>query len=140
MITKEGGKGILRCVFAKTISSAKIRLCQNNPGPADADLVIGDLTEATFPGYAQVDITTPTWPAPTTNLSNEAESDGPTITFTASAGGGLPQTCYGVYVALNDGAGEFLFAFGRFSPGKTVTNPGDTITVKLNWFAWNGTP
>ncbi len=140
MITKEGANGILRCIFAKTIATAKIRLAQNNAVPADADLVLGDLTEASFPGYAEVDIGTPAWPAPATNMSNEAESDGPTITWTATSGTPLPQTCYLVYVVLNDGTADFLFAVGRFSPGKTVTLAGDTITVKLNWYAWNGTP
>lgn len=140
MITKEGANGILRCLFAKTISVAKIKLAKNNPAIADADLVLGDLTEADFSGYADVDIATPAWPAPATNLANEAESDGPTITFTATAGTPLPQTCYLVYVEVSDGVAPFLFAVGRFSPGKTVTLAGDTITVKLNWFAWNGTP
>lgn len=140
MITKEGAKGILRCIFAKTISSAKIRLCKNNPAPADVDLLLGDLTEADFDGYSQVDIATPTWPTPTTNSSSEAESDGPEIIWTAGAGILAAQTLYGIYVVLNDGGGDFLFAFGRFSPGKTVTATGDEIKVKLNWYAWNGTP
>lgn len=140
MITKEGAKGILRSIFAKNISLAKIRLCQNNPGMADVDVTSADVTEANFPGYAQVDVATPVWPPPATNLANEAESDGPTITFTATGGAPLPQTCYGVYVFMSDGVTPYLFAFGRFSPGKTVTIAGDTITVKLNWFAWNGTP
>lgn len=140
MITKEGAKGILRCIFAKSITSGKIRLCKNNPAPADADLVIGDLTEADFDGYAEVDISVPSWPSPVTNVSNEAESDGPEISFIAGGGLVAAQTCYGVYVALDDGGGEFLFAFGRFSPGKVVSAPTDTIKVTLNWFAWNGTP
>lgn len=140
MITKDGGVKVLGGIIAGNITAGWIRLSKVNPSPADADLVLSDLTEADFSGYAAKALNGVSFPTPTLNVSDEGESDSPNITWTAGSGSPLPQTCYMVYITLIIGGVEYLYGVGRFSPGKTVTAGGDTIVVKLNLFAWDGVP
>lgn len=137
MITDDGALQLLKRFMFDGPTLAKVKLAQNNPGAADHLLVLADLTEATFAGYAA--ILTSTLPVPTLNGSLEAESDSPTLTWTAS-GAGL-QTCFLAYVTFIDAtATERLYAVGRFSPPQSVVSIGDTINCKFNFFAFNGTP
>ncbi len=139
MITKDGTLAILDKLLQDSDFDAKVRVAKNNPSTADADLVLADLTEADFGGYA-AQATAGLFPSSALNGASEAESDSPTLEFTAT-GAGLPQTCYLGYIDFKDQADtRRLLAVGRFPTAQTVTVSGDKIRFTFNLFAWNGTP
>lgn len=138
MIPKEAQLNILRFHLESTVFNMRIRLCQNNPSPADADIGLADLTECTFGGYAEK--VTTAFPTPTTNGSNEAESDSATLTWTAVTPSGA-QTAYGMYAVFVNAAGStVLYAFCRFATPKSIVIDGDVIQAGLNMYAFNHAP
>lgn len=120
--------------------SLKIKLAKNNPAHADTAVVLADLTECDFPGYADFGTVGNLPSPPTLNGSNEAESDSPTLTWTRSSTG-TAQTAYGLYITFTDSvSGARLFAWSRFGTPIVVTAGGDVIVKKVNLYAWNGVP
>lgn len=83
--------------------------------------VIGDLTEASFGGYAR--ITTDSWGTAFINAATIAESDEVLRTFTVT-GAPLTQTVYGYF--LLDAAGV-LIAAERNPAGGTPMTPAGTV-------------
>lgn len=138
MICKQGAIDLLAMVLSDPDLAATIRLAQNNPSTADADLILSDLTECDFDGYAP--FLASALPAPTLNASDQAESDSDTLEVTAGAGV-VEQTAYLVYVTYSIPlGGESLLGVQRFFSGRTVVNPGDKIRFKVKFFAFNSNP
>lgn len=139
MITKDGSIKLLNKIIADTDFDLQVRVAQNNPGTADADLVLADLTEADFAGYA-AQAASGIFPGAALNGSDEAESDSPTIQYT-EAGGPETQTCYLAYIDFKDVSDtRRLLAVARFPSPQVVNIDGDMIQFTLNLFAWNGVP
>lgn len=100
----------------------EVRLFQNDIAPTKAT-VVGDLTEATFTGYAA--ITTLAF----ADAVYDDDNDGllvatETMTFT-STGSAITNTCYGYY--LVDGNGNYLGA-ERFPVPQDFAVAGDSIS------------
>lgn len=134
MIVEEGLKAILRFLLRNEIIDAKIGLFTNALTPIDST-VLADLTEATFPGYAQIPTRDLTWPDPTINGDDAAETDGPTITFTADDDPGSPEDVHGLFVTIQDDEDEpMLFLCAAFADAVTITEAGDQVQKKINWF------
>lgn len=103
-----------------------LHLFQNDVTPGNAT-VIGNLTEATFTGYAAIQLSnanfsTPTNADPSVSTYNAAQA------FTSSAGS-QNQTIYGYYVTRRTTAD--LLWVERFAPGDitTIVNNGDAVNV-----------
>jgi hypothetical protein len=135
MVTDEGAITILMNLLANSAFNGHVRLFTDDITP-DASTVIGDLTEPTFTGYAQISLASVGFPTPTINGSGEAESDGPTMTWTCTSTPGSPETIHGIYVQIDDPVAnpKCLYA-ARFSSPSVITASGDAINKKLNWFA-----
>jgi len=104
---------LLDALISGKLNGAKLRAYQNNYTPVDTS-VIGDFTQATFSGYAE--ITLNTWTAAALNASNKAETSMAAQTWTVAAGG-VSNTVYGIYVV--DAAGNLLYA--EANPAGPVT-------------------
>lgn len=135
MIVDEGLINLLGNLLASFNAPATIRLFNNNVTVV-AGTVIGDLTEATFTGYAGKAISSVAFPTPTINGSDQAESDGPTMTWTCTSTPGSPETIYGLYVTFTDQFSnpKLLFA-ANFAAPEVITTSGDSINKIMNWFA-----
>lgn len=137
MIVEEGLKAILAFLLRDSGIDAEIGLFTDVLTETDVT-VLADLTEATFPGYARQQTRSLTWPNPTINGDNEAESDGPTITFEATSAPGSPEVITGIFVTIKDEvAAEALFLCYSFPDPVTITAGGDQVQKKINWFCDN---
>jgi len=137
MVVEEGLKAILRFILRDSVVGTSIGLFTNLITIAD-DTVLADLTEATFPGYAQVPAITVTWPDPAINVDGEAESDGPTIVWECTTSPGSPETIRGIFVQIVDNtATPALFSAYVFPDPVVITIIGDEVAKKLNWFTDN---
>lgn len=111
---------------ASPIGGGTLRLF-TAPTTVSQTRVIGDFTEATFPGYAGVALTPATWAAAADSAHVASSLYGATVTFTRSSTGAA-QTVYGWY--LTDAGNTKLYACALFASGPyTVTNNGDAISV-----------
>ncbi len=134
MVVKHGLIALLGFVLRRSEIDAEIGLFTNDFTP-DADTVLGDLTEATWSGYARVEVRSLTWPDPTINGDGQGESDGPTFSFIASADLVPAVLNYGLFITIRDDAGfEKLFFATRFATPASVEFTSDAVEKKLNWF------
>lgn len=140
MIVNEGLLALLRYLLRTADVDLEIRLFVNDFTP-DADTELGDLSEAIFSGYAPKQTRDITWDDPTINGDEQGETLGPTVTFTADSGIAFPQDVYGLFITMKDETAttKLLFAH-RFGTMITVTNDGDNVVKKLNWFDANLVP
>jgi len=99
------------------LEGGELCLYQNNFTPIDT-MVIGDLTEADFDGYARIPLTG--WSAPALNGDFKAQTDLPAQIFTMT-GSTTPNDIYGVFVV--DGSGNLLYA--ELDPSGPVTMDTD---------------
>lgn len=137
MIVDEGEIAILSLLLRLSEIDAQIGLFTNIITITD-ETVLGDLTEATFSGYARIPAGSVTWPGPTTNMDSEAESDGPTLTWEADADPVSPVDVTGIFMSImDDEAVERLFMAYSFPDPITITNDGDQVQKKINWFCTN---
>lgn len=106
-------------------TALRLHLFQNNLTPT-TNTVIGDFTEATFAGYAAVDIIT--WSAPSV-AAHVATIGAAVRTFTRSTTG-AGQTIYGYYVTNN---GDTILWWSERDPNApiTLTNAGDSYSVTV---------
>ena len=113
-------------ISTSLLSAGVLHLYSNNYSPSDST-VIGDLTEATFPGYAGNALTGASWNAVT--VTSHIASTQLTAASTFRRGtGGSPQTIYGAYIT--DSTNTYLLAAWEFASGPyTLTNPGDAIST-----------
>jgi hypothetical protein len=108
-------------------------------GAVVAGSVIGDITESTFSGYAE--ITPSGYSAPTVNGSSEGETDSPALAFTADSGISGAEHVIGVFTKIKDGSGTYkLFTAELFASPVTVALNGDTVPFTLNLFDKGFTP
>lgn len=100
----------------------------------DNATVIGDLTGATYPGYARFDLDTVTWPAASIAGDGSATVNGPLLSFPYSGGPGGGETITGIYVTIKNHAGtEFLWFAENFATPVVITGTGDSVDKKLNF-------
>jgi hypothetical protein len=106
-------------------TALKIHLYKTNVTPTTSS-VVGDFTEADFPGYAAQDVIT--WGAASV-AGHVATITAASNTFTRSTTGAA-QNIYGYYVT--NAAGTVLY-WAELDPAapRIVTNAGDTISVTL---------
>lgn len=114
-----------------TFNSAwAIRLAQAAFAPSPT-LVVGDLTEATFDGYAEVDLG-----AAGPTVSSDPGNGDVLLTFPLPVGGlhwqctggtGLPQTIFGWY-AVNQ-AGTILYASGTLEAPVVISASGQSLDL-----------
>lgn len=132
---------LLYYLFHSSAENLKVRLYTNNYTPV-AGTVLASLTEATntnIPGYAAK--TGVAFPDPTINGSGQGESDGPTMTWTATSNPPAAIQVFGLYVTITglDSVDHLIFA-AKFGSPVTFAFSGDFCSKKLNWFDANFTP
>lgn len=102
----------------------ELHLFQNDVTP-DGTTVIGGLTEATFSGYASVELVPATWGF--TTASTAVALYGAAVNFTSDADS-QNQPIYGYYIT-GATSGDLKYA-ERFANGPyTIVNNGDNIAV-----------
>lgn len=135
IVPDEGLITLLNDIINGSALVGTIRLYKNDVTP-DHTTVIGDLTEATFPGYNSIIANGVGFPTPTINGSGQAESDGPTMTWTCTSTPFPTETIYGLYVTIPDAtASNKLLYAGRFATPIDILASGDSVNKKLNWFS-----
>jgi hypothetical protein len=119
ILTSDGALEILQNGIGAS-PSMKVRLFSNNLTAFTKATVLGDLTEASFTGYAAA---SPTWSAPALS-SGVAQTLGGTAPFTYT---GVSSTVvYGYY--LTDSAGTKFYGGNLFPAPQTL----DTVTTTLS--------
>jgi hypothetical protein len=122
------GKKLALDILLDTGRSPKLRLFSNNLTPGVAN-VVGDFTEATFGGYAAIDLSA--MAAAAINGSDQGFKQLLANSFTAT-GAGLPQTIYGWYITIhNIGGADKLFLCERFPAAQLVASSGDSVQFDL---------
>lgn len=111
------------------VQTYTLKLFKNNITPAESDTA-GTYTEATFTGYAAVDLTaaqaTANWPAPTTNTGTTSSTYGTNAVFSATSA----ETEYGYFVIEKTSA--IVLWSELFASPIGMVNPSTlTITPKL---------
>jgi len=109
------------------LDGAKIKLFQNDLVPSPTT-VIGDLTVASFAGYAAQDAD---WGTVYNMPDGGAGVVSPTDPFVAT-GVGLPQTIYGFY--FTDTAGTALLGVRRLAEPQTVNVAGDAVQINAEYY------
>ncbi len=113
-------------ISTSKMATGKVRLFSTSVALSDST-VIGDLTEATFPGYAAVALTGGSWNAVTVTSHVASTSLTSPASFVYGTPGS-PQTIYGAYIT--DSGNTTLLACWTFASGPyTVQNAGDTINT-----------
>lgn len=112
--------------IATYLAACDVHLFINNV-TVTPNLILGDLTEATFTGYALQNIAAPAAPV------NDPTYGGfstflPSNVFTCTAAPGTPQTVYGWY--LLDAAGA-LIAAGNLPTPIVINDAGDAVPVQV---------
>jgi len=129
VVPQVGALALLEELIAAMYTGAgvvTVHLYQNNviPGPGDT---LATYTEATFDGYAAVNVTT--LGLPFTNVNGQAEQDWNGSNF-AMTGSTTPNTIYGYYVTLTPGGGSPALLWAeRFSAPISMSGPTNTINV-----------
>lgn len=121
----DGGESLALQYLVNKASPQNLVLClyTNNHTPAEAD-VIGDYTEASGDGYAEITLTGASWSVSGTAPTKIAYA-AQTFTFTGALG-----NVYGYFLKRASG-GELVLA-ELFSDGPyDIQNNGDTITITL---------
>lgn len=106
-------------------TAGKLKLFSNDFSP-QFDTVVGDFTEATFPGYAAIDDVS--GPASGTDaetgLPTVSWMDGSTWLATTIV---TPETIFGWYITNT--AGSSCLAAGRFDESVTINSDGDVLAI-----------
>lgn len=129
MLVKEGRKALLDFLLGAGGPACVFHLFVNNPAMADEDVTLGDLTEASFGGYAA--ISGITFPAAVINGADHGETLSPTQTWTAT-GAPLPQTVYGMYMTMTVSGSDKLIFVKRFSSPQVLSLAGETVNKKFD--------
>jgi len=98
-----------------------------DPTTVDKDTVFGDLSEATFSGYAAIDPIP--WGTITTDPTDGASDEAPDLTFTRTSTGS-PETVRGWGIVTNDD--DTLLACAILAVAKVFENAGDALIVNLS--------
>jgi len=121
VIVQQGDTLILDRLVADAQVLNTLKLFQNNHVPAVTDTQ-ANYTEATFSGYASVDITA-LWGAAFVNGNGQGEIDCATQTF-SFGGGAVTNLVYGAYVT--DSGGNLIYA-ERFAAPVSMSAVPDQI-------------
>lgn len=132
MISNQAEIGLLNEILNDPDKAVTARLFQNNPGAADEDVTLADLTEADFDGYAEIEPIT--WDTIASNGDEEAETLSDVLEWERSAGAGGDQTVYGIYLTYTsyDSADKLLW-FARFASSFDFDAVGVTLQKTINW-------
>lgn len=112
-----------------------VRLFNNNI-PVSFSSVLGDFTQATFPGYADLELTG-LWSAPAIDSVERAFSRITTLSWTRGAGG-LPETIYGYVIYQNPVPTSVLVDGKLFTAPVIMSLPGQVIPLALAAFLLRG--
>lgn len=126
LVVVDGGESLALQYLVNKGAPENLKLClyTNNKTPAETD-VVGDYTEASGNGYAEITLTGATW-----SVSGTAPTSigYPQQTFTFS---GALGNVYGYYLKRAS-SGELILA-EKFTDGPyNIANNGDTIKITLN--------
>lgn len=113
----------------KVGASWKLRLFINDYTPLPSS-VFADFVEASFAGYANIDVVQANWQNVTVAAHVASSTNSTTYTFQANSSGVTPQTVYGYCVT--SGASVLEYA-ERFADAYNVTN-GVRLDLVLKWF------
>jgi len=116
----------IRGTFLNTANSY-VRLFKNNFTPTPAN-VVGDFTEATFTGYAAVQVNSK-FGSPYKVIDGEYQTDSSAFTFSCS--GGSSQTVYGWYLTFFDGAVTTVRKSGVFTTPFVMTT-GASFNIQIS--------
>lgn len=122
IVPNDSKKTNMQLILNGLFIGTKIRLFQNNYTPVAAT-VIGDLTEATFSGYAQITLAGGAV-AGALDAENRAVITWNAVTFTKA--GATGNTIYGYYIVDNGGV---LLWLERFDAPISMTTDGAFITI-----------
>ena len=122
VIVQQADVKILDRIVADAIVLFTLKLFQNNHVPAVTDTE-ANYTEATFSGYAGIDIHALSGAA-FVNGSGQGEVDCTTQTFSFS-GGAISNLVYGAYVV--DSAGQLVYAERFAAPVSMSASPDQII-------------
>lgn len=141
MFTKSGRLIMLNMIFAGVGSFVDryYRLSTNVPGGDPDDVVVGDFTQATFNGYAQ--IANPTMADAAIDGSNRGKIFTPTLTWTAGAGISA-QTVKCIYVVTNSNLANLqgLLWWMELPAWVTLSNPGEEVNQVCTFYDRDFTP
>lgn len=105
----------------------------------DEDTVLGDFTEAAFPGYAAK--AAETEPAATTDAFHQAVSEGADMTWTCTSTPGSTEQIYGIYITFVDASlTAKLLCAAAFPSPVAIAASGNTVVKKVNYYFKNYTP
>lgn len=121
MVPKDSRKYLLDHVVGAGRNLVSIRLVKADPSPDDEDIVLGDLAECDFAGYAAQ---TPTWGASTLDGAFVASAETGVLEWEAGLALGSPQTIYGVYAILSVGGTDRLIWWDRLDASVTLALAG----------------
>lgn len=114
---------------AALLTTPKIKLWTDGPAVPTPETVPGDLTEATFVGYAE--IAQPALVGPINLPSTEGRGETANVTFTAGAGIVSPgQVVLGYWIDNDAGT---LYMCERFVTSVEFVNEGDFLTLSILW-------
>lgn len=122
VIVQQGDTRILNAVVGDATVLATLKLFQNNHTPAPTDTE-ANYTEATFSGYASVDISL-SWGAAFVNGNGQGEIDCTQQTFTFG-GGAVTNNVYGAYVV--DTLGKLVYVERFAAPVFMSAAPDEII-------------
>lgn len=138
MLTIKGRELILDFLMLNKsqIAPPAVRLAQAFSGSDEAHADLADFTECDFGGYADYGLTT--MPSALPNGSDQAETDTPTLTWTADGTGTLPQTIVAVYVVVKDSTSAVTVVFVWLLATPVVINSaGDTFQRVIDFLCDN---
>lgn len=130
MTPKEGRVSFVDLFLGLLPGTMFFHLAKADPSPADENITLADLTEATFAGYSP--ITGVSFPSGSLNGSNQGESTSPTLTWTSAGGVSGSETIYGIYMTFGDtSTGARLLQWFPFASPITISMDGQTIEKKV---------
>lgn len=132
MVSNQAEIDILNEILNDATKAVTARLFQNNPGAADADVTLADLTEADFDGYDGIEPIT--WDTIASNVDEEAETLSDVLEWERAAGAGGDQTVYGIYLTYTSyDTTDKLLWFARFAAAFDFDDVGVILQKTINW-------
>jgi len=142
LLVNEGKLALINGIFRRSEFVPKLHLYKTLGGGFTGDnsgVVLANLTEADFPGYAFVALDTFLATAPTINGANEGEVDSPLVTWTRSSTGS-PQTVLGLHITLLIAGATKLVFMHHFATSITLDTAGQVVEKYVNIFDDNLIP
>jgi len=126
IVPNEGEIAVLKRILTGDLI---VRLFANDIVPSDGTL-LPDFTQATFPGYAGLDMAAGSSP-PATDVNDKGSTTSSNLTWTRGAGGGA-GLLYGYYVTWSPAGGpQVLLGAERFANLQDLDTVGQTLTLTV---------